>query len=275
MKSTGVNFAAKINELEKIKVGIVNYLNTRPLVYGIEHSLVMNDIVFSGNYPSKLAGQLANGEIDLGLVPVAVIPSLAEFHINTDYCIGADGEVASVCIFSDCPIEEVETLLMDYQSRTSVELAQLLLKEYWNLSPKLVNTSEDYRSQISGRTAGLVIGDRALEQRNKNKYIYDLGAAWKNHTGLPFVFAAWVSTKKLDPVFVSAFNEANKFGLTKIDEVVAENDFKWFDLASYYSDHISYFLDEQKRKGLQLFLAKLSSDFKKESEVKAGITGTE
>src|SRR5688572_12042965 len=134
----------------------------------------MKDIIFTGNYPSKLAAQLANGDIDLGLVPVAVIPSLPEYYINTDYCIGADGDVASVCIFSDCPIEEVETLLMDYQSRTSVALTKLLLKEYWHLSPKIVDTSDDYRANIRGRTAGLVIGDRALEQRHKSKYIYDL-----------------------------------------------------------------------------------------------------
>ena len=124
---------AKLNELEKIKVGIVNYLNTRPLVYGIENSPVMNDIIFTGNYPAMLAQQLISGEIDLGLVPVAVIPALKEFHINTDYCIGAEGEVASVCIFSDVPLEEADTVLMDYQSRTSVALAKLLLKEYWKL----------------------------------------------------------------------------------------------------------------------------------------------
>lgn len=257
MKTTSVNFAAKINELEKIKVGIVNYLNTRPLVYGIERSPVMNDIIFTGNYPSKLAAQLASGEIDLGLVPVAVIPSLSEYHINTDYCIGADGEVASVCIFSDCPIEEVETLLMDYQSRTSVALTRLLLREYWKLSPKLVDTSGDYRSQIAGRTAGLVIGDRALEQRSKNKYIYDLGIAWKDHTGLPFVFAAWVSTKKLDPDFVSAFNDANKFGLTKIVDVVKEQVFDKYDLLTYYTRNISYDLNDGKRDGLEKFLSSI------------------
>ncbi|RYY15932.1 MAG: hypothetical protein EOO04_27795 [Chitinophagaceae bacterium] len=248
---------AKLDELEKIKVGIVNYLNTRPLVYGIENSPVMKDIIFTGNYPAKLAQQLISGEIDLGLVPVAVIPALKESYINTDYCIGAEGEVASVCIFSDVPIEEAETVLMDYQSRTSVALAKLLLKEYWKLSPAIVPTQHDYRPLIKGRTAGLVIGDRALEQRAKNKYIYDLGAAWKDHTGLPFVFAAWVSTRQLDKDFVSAFNEANRFGLTKIDEVVHQYDYDIFDLDLYYRKRISYELNAEKRKGLKLFLSNI------------------
>ncbi|MHA4844312.1 menaquinone biosynthetic enzyme MqnA/MqnD family protein [Flavitalea antarctica] len=240
--------------MEKIKVGIVNYLNTRPLVYGIENSPVMNEIIFTGNYPAKLAQQLITGEIDLGLVPIAVIPGLREHFINTDYCIGTEGEVASVCLFSDVPLEEAETVLMDYQSRTSVALAKLLLKEYWKLTPEIVPTQNDYRPLIAGRTAGLVIGDRALEQRHKNKYIYDLGTAWKDHTGLPFVFAAWVSTKKLDPGFVAAFNEANRVGLTKIHEVVSEQIYEHYDLLRYYTRNISYLLTENKRVGLASFL---------------------
>jgi chorismate dehydratase len=249
----------KLNELEKIKVGIVNYLNTRPLVYGIEHSPVMKDIVFTGNYPSNLASQLINGEIDLGLVPVAVIPSLKEYYINTDFCIGTEGEVASVCIFSDVPLEEAGTLLMDYQSRTSVALAKILLQEYWKLNPVIVDTTNDYRSQIKGNVAGLVIGDRALEQRKHSKYIYDLGTAWKLHTGLPFVFAAWVSTKKLDPAFVAAFNEANRYGTTLIPHVVDTMTYEHFDLDAYYNRHISYQLTAQKLEGLHLFIEKLTA----------------
>ena len=248
----------KLNELEKIKVGIVNYLNTRPLVYGIENSPVMNDIIFTGNYPSNLAKQLINGEIDLGLVPVAVIPEMNEYHINTDFCIGTEGEVASVCIFSDVPLEEADTLLMDYQSRTSVALAKLLLKEYWKLEPAIVSTHDDYRPLIQGTTAGLVIGDRALEQRSKSKFIYDLGSAWKTYTGLPFVFAAWVSREVIDPSFVEAFNAANKYGLTQIDKVVSEKKYVNYDLQKYYTRNISYELTQQKKTGLAHFLEAIS-----------------
>jgi chorismate dehydratase len=253
-----VTLRPKLNELEKIKVGIVNYLNTRPLVYGIERSPVMSDIIFTGNYPSNLARQLINGEIDLGLVPVAVIPALKTFYINTDYCIGTEDEVASVCIFSDVPLDEVEYLLMDYQSRTSVALAKLLLAEYWKLSPEIIPTQDDYRARIEGTTAGLVIGDRALEQRSRSKYIYDLGSAWKQHTGLPFVFAAWVSREELDPVFVSEFNEANRFGLSKIDEVVAEKAYPPYDLHKYYTENISYELTDSKRKAISRFLQSIT-----------------
>lgn len=240
-----------------IRVGIVSYLNTRPLLYGIEHSDVRHQIELIQDYPAKIAGKLLEGSIDMGLIPVAVIPNLMEKHIVTNYCIGCDGPVASVCLFSEVPLEEVEEVLLDYQSRTSVALTKLLLKEYWKISPRMLDTRSEYQTQIKGTTAGLLIGDRALAQRRISPYIYDLGEAWKNHTGLPFVFAAWVSNKKLPDQFIADFNEANKFGIDHINEVVRENPSELFDLKKYYSSHISYHLDAEKNEALQLFLEKI------------------
>ncbi len=244
--------------MEKIKVGIVNYLNTRPLIYGIEQSPVVNDIELTGDYPANVARMLLEGKIDMGLVPVAVIPRLKEYHINTDYCIGCDGPVASVCLFSEVPVEAIETVLLDYQSRTSVALAKILLRDHWKIQPRLVDTRSDFRGDIKGTTAGVVIGDRALEQRKKSTYIYDLGEAWKQMTGLPFVFAAWVSNKQLPADFITAFNEANQAGVNHIPSVVATTPYPTFDLHAYYTRYIDYQLDQPKRKALELFLSKLT-----------------
>lgn len=252
-------FAAKLDELDKrIRVGAVSYLNTRPLLYGLKRSGLMERIELMEEYPSRIAAMLLNDEIDVGLVPVAIIPQLAESHIITDYCIGAEGEVASVALFSEVPIEQVTKVLLDYQSRTSVSLARLLLKEYWKKEVILEDTKEDFRSAIKGTTAGIVIGDRALEQRSVSPFIYDLGAAWKAHTGLPFVFAAWIANKALGDDFEDAFNRANAYGVTHIDEVVAENNFAVYDLKKYYTENISYQLDAQKKEGMALFLKKLN-----------------
>ena len=250
---------SKINQLKKIKVGIVNYLNTKPLLYGITHSPVRETIELVEDYPSNVASYLLAGEIDIGLVPVAVLPEMKEYHIYTDYCIGSNGPVASVCLFSDVPINEVESVLLDYQSRTSVALLKVLLRDYWKTTPKLINTKSDYRSSIKGTTAGLVIGDRSLEQRKHSRYIYDLGEAWKQHTGLPFVFAAWISRSVLKNDFVHSFNEANRFGIENISTVIRHDTGDLFDLKEYYSKYISYSLDEDKRKGLAHFLALLPS----------------
>jgi chorismate dehydratase len=247
--------AAKITELEQtIKIGLVNYLNTRPLVYGIRHAGAALNASLLPDYPANIAAALLEGRIDLGLVPVAVIPQLAEAHIVTDYCIGTEGEVASVCLFSDVPLQATETILLDYQSRTSVALLKILLQQFWQHQPRLEAGSAGFENQIQGTTAGLVIGDRALEQRSRSRYIYDLGAAWKNFTGLPFVFAAWVANKALPPDFIAQFNAANRYGIEHIPEVIAASDYTTFDLDAYYNRHISYTLDAAKREGLQLFL---------------------
>jgi chorismate dehydratase len=133
-----------------------------------------------------------------------------------------------------------------------------LLREYWKKEVQFIDASgDDFRDKIMGTTAGVVIGDRALEQRNISTYIYDLGEAWKEHTGLPFVFAAWISNKKLPEEFMKAFDEANAMGLNKIDEVIKENYFIHYDLKKYYTKYINYQLDDEKRKGLALFLKKL------------------
>jgi chorismate dehydratase len=245
--------------LKKIKVGIVNYLNTAPLIYGLKNSPVMNDIELMPDYPSNLARDLVNGTIDVGLVPVAVIPELKNYWLVGDYCIGSDGAVASVCIFSEVPVHEIKKVLLDYQSRTSVELAKILLKDFWKIDVEFVDAKNDFEKQISGTTAGVVIGDRSLLQRKISPYIYDLGEAWKNHTGLPFVFAAWVSNKQLDDDFVKAFNDANAYGVQHIKEVITTLNTDLVNLDEYFSLYISYQLDERKRKGLELFLGHLNN----------------
>jgi chorismate dehydratase len=238
----------------KIRVGAVSYLNTKPLLYGIERSAVMGDLEMFIDYPASIADMLIKDEIDMGLVPVAIIPKLTASYINTPWCIGCDGPVASVCLFSDVPIGNIETVLLDYQSRTSVALAKILLREFWQISPRLVDAGKDFRDHIHGPVAGVVIGDRALQQRKTSPYIYDLGEAWKQFTGLPFVFAAWVSNKPLDPRFIAKFSQANKEGLDHIADVVRENPYPVFDLHAYFTKYLNYSLDEGKRKGLELFL---------------------
>lgn len=250
--------AAKLIQLKKIKVGIVNYLNTKPLLYGIQHSTVKDELELIEDYPANIARLLADGNIDLGLVPVSVIPRLKEYHIITDYCIGCNGPVASVCLFSEVPIEEIKEVLLDYQSRTSVALAKILLKDYWKIQPKLIDAGPNFLSSVKGTTAAVIIGDRALEQRKRSPYIYDLGEAWQQHTGLPFVFAAWVSNKKLPEDFIESFNKANKKGIENINTVVAENPYPVFSLQQYYTKHINYFLDAEKRKGLEKFIEMLA-----------------
>jgi chorismate dehydratase len=159
-----------------------------------------------------------------------------------------------VCLFSEVPIEDVEKILLDYQSKTSVALAKVLLKSYWKVSPIIFDAEAGFQNEIKGTTAGLVIGDRAFEQKLKSKYVYDLAEAWITYSGLPFVFAAWISNKKLPAGFIQNFNETIKIGLENLDKVIQENPYDIYDLYSYFKNEISYDLTEEKRKGLNKFL---------------------
>ena len=243
----------------KIKVAAVSYLNTKPLLYGIERSPVLQDIELLLDYPSNLARSLKDGTIDMALLPVAAMPEVPGARIVSDYGIGATQNVASVAIFSQVPMEEIEAVYLDYQSRSSVRLAQLLLEKHWKKEVELKPATEHYIDYINGKSAGVIIGDRALKQLDNFPYIYDLANGWIEYTGLPFVFAAWIANKDLPQEFLTAFNEANAMGLAHIDEVVAENEFPYYDLKKYYTENISYRLDEPKQQGLQRFLQEIKS----------------
>lgn len=247
---------------QKIKVGAVSYLNTKPLIYGFEQGEMMDEIELLIDYPSNIASLLINNKIDIGLVPVAIIPHLKEHYIISDYCIACDGEVASVCLFSDVPLAEIETIILDYQSRTSVALLKILLEEHWKISPQLIAATNDFEKDIKGTTAGLVIGDRALKQRQQSTHIYDLGQAWKELTGLPFVFAAWVSNKKLPNDFVVRFNTTNYLGLKNLDEVIKQNPFSEYDMKTYYTKNVKFSLSPNMYTAMNLFLSKLDGNSK-------------
>ena len=238
-------------------IGAVSYLNTRPLLLGLEQSGLMPQIELVKAYPAKIAQDLMDGTIDMGLVPVAVIPLLKEAYMTSNYCIGAEGDVASVCIFSKVPMEQIKKVYLDYQSRTSVQLAHILLQQFWKKEVEFLKAEEGYIQHINGSTAGVIIGDRALAARKQFPFIYDLAGAWKQHTGLPFVFATWIANKPIPSKFMEAFDKANGYGLMHLEEVIAgiPNAEQVYDLNTYFTQNISYDFNEEKRKGLDLFLS--------------------
>ena len=239
---------------QKVRIGAVSYLNSKPLIHGLENGMMKDQVELIIDYPSNIANALLNDSIDIGLVPVAIIPEMKEHYIITDYCISCDGAVETVCLFSDVPIQEIKTVLLDYQSRTSILLAQFLLKEYWKTTPVLKKAEVDFIQQIKGTTAAVIIGDRTYHQRKVSKYCYDLGLAWKLYTGLPFVFAAWISNKPMNKQLIEEFNAANEYGLQNLDAVVEKYKTEEIDLKKYYTEFIQYRLNESKREGLKKFL---------------------
>lgn len=238
------------------RIGAVSYLNTRPLLLGIEQESFLKSIDLVKSYPANIAQDLLSGKIDIGLVPVAILPQLSDPHIISNYVIGANGAVSSVALFSEVPIDEIKSIYLDYQSRTSVQLLKILLSQFWKKEVEFISATEGYIAQISGTTAGVIIGDRALENLSKYPYVYDLSLAWKQHTGLPFVFAAWVANQPIPAAFMAAFDTANGYGLAHLDEVIAliPAQEQVYDLHKYYTENISYVYDEEMKQGLAAFL---------------------
>ena len=241
----------------KIKVGAVSYLNTKPLVYAFENGAMANEMDLVFEYPSKVAQMLINDEIDLGLIPVAVIPQVQHAQIVSNFCIGATNPVASVCLFSQVPIQDIKSVILDYQSRTSVALLKVLLKDFWKISPDFIASEVGFEKNINGTTAALIIGDRALLELNHFPFVYDLAEAWQQMTNLPFVFAAWVANKKLPEEFITSFNLSIKDSLAQVDTIIESIDFPDYDLNIYFKENIDYILDDKKMEGLKLFLSKI------------------
>ena len=243
-----------------MKIAAVSYINTLPFIYGLEKSNLINNVELSTYIPSICGEKLINNEVDLGLIPVAILPKLKEYYIVSEYCIGAKDKVDSVFLFSDVPLNKIKNIILDYQSQSSNNLTKVLCKNYWKITPKFINAHDNYQAEIIDNTAGIVIGNRALKDKNKYKYVYDLAYEWKQFTGKQFVFALWVSNKKLNESFINKFNNALKLGINNIN--VLKNNTSYLtdaEFNNYLTKNIDYIFDSNKKESLNLFLEYLKN----------------
>ncbi|RAJ32921.1 menaquinone biosynthetic enzyme MqnA/MqnD family protein [Pedobacter cryoconitis] len=236
--------------MNKIRISAVAYTNTKPFIYGINHSDVLNQIDLSLDIPSDCAAKLIDGTVDVGLIPVAAIPQVPNANIISDYCIGSVGAVNSVFIFSNVPVNEIRTLRLDSHSRTSNNLAKVLLKFHFK-------QEVSYTTDVNAQTDAIVlIGDRTFGKKDDYAFAYDMGEEWMNFTGLPFVYAAWVANKAIPEDFINEFNTALKQGLAARKELLKtlpENPV--FDLDDYLMNKLDFELTDKKREALSLFLS--------------------
>ena len=248
----------------KIRISAVRYANTYPFIYGLRESGFDKKVILEIDHPADCAEKLITGKVDIGLIPVGALPRMKEYHIISDYCIGANGKVRTVMLLSNCPFEEIKTINLDYRSRTSVNLTKVLAQYKWKKDYEWVNTSEKFDFVKNRNNEGTVlIGDQCFESENKFKYKIDLAEEWKNYSGLPFVFACWVSNKLLDQTFLNDFNESLSFGVKNIDKAAAffsnNSIISEEELKIYLKTNIDFILDNAKRNGMELFLKLLKS----------------
>lgn len=225
--------------MNKIKVSAVSYTNSKPFVYGLLHSGILDSIELSLDIPSDCANKLIDNQVDIGLVPVAALLHVDNYQIVSQYCIGAVGAVDSVFIFSQKPISEIEKIKLDPQSRTSNNLSRVLLKNYWKISPDFITEGE--------ADAFVQIGDRTFGKKDLYPYYYDLAEEWFKFTGLPFAFAVWASNKPIPEDFKESFNAALKLGLDHRKEVIEQiENIENFDLDDYLMNKVDFNLDDKK-----------------------------
>ena len=239
-----------------LKISAVSYINAKPFVYGIEHSGFLKDYSLSLDIPSLCAEKLRTNQVDIGLAPVAIIPELKKYFIIPDFCIGANGPVKTVMLYSEVPLKDIKNVFLDYQSRTSVMLVQILAKHFWKVSPKWTPATKGYEEKIKGTAAGVIIGDRNFSLPRKFKHVYDLSEEWKNFTGLPFVFACWIANKELDENVAADLYRALQFGIENRGKIAKQlkDQFDPKIISDYLNNCINYSFDKPKQEAMGLFL---------------------
>ena len=189
--------------MDKIRISAVKYANTYPFIYGLIESGFDKKVILETDHPSDCAAKLISGRVDIGLIPVAALPLVKDYHIISNYCIGANGNVRTVLLLSNSPFEKIRNIYLDYRSRSSVNLTKVLAKNSWKREFTWINTSVAFDfCNIDNNEAVVLIGDQCFEFESSFRYKIDLANAWKEFAGLPFVSACWTSNKQLDNGFI-------------------------------------------------------------------------
>jgi chorismate dehydratase len=243
-----------------VRLGVVGYLNARPLVYGLDRSL---RFLLRFDVPSTCAALLHDGVIDVGLIPSIEYLRGGPYSIVPDLAIASRGPVASVMLYTARPMSEVRSIAMDVSSRTSVALVRVLCARLFKISPKIESSGPDLQAMLGRCDAALIIGDNALFQPpNTDRLLpveaIDLGQAWTRMTGLPFVYAFWAGrADALEAGDVTALRQARDAGVAASDEVARQylRDAPALQAAGarYLRDNIKYDLGDEERAGLELF----------------------
>ena len=246
-----------------LRIGAVSFLNTKPLIYPLlTGDLKSEEISLSVKVPSRLAIQLSNGELDVGLIPIVEYfrgnAAGSGYRILPDVAIGSCGSVLSIQLFSRVPIQDIQRIALDTSSRSSVALLKILLAEKYQLNPTFISCDPSIDPVTTETDAVLLIGDSALKNLGTTEYSVDLGSEWHELTGLPFVYACWVARGEVCLGNVpNLLLDAKKLGIEQIPEIsrieAPKLGFTEELCRKYLQHHIHYDLGESAIAGLELF----------------------
>ncbi len=253
-----------------VRIGAVSYLNTKPLIATLERRLEPGSHL-SLDLPSHVASQLADGSLDVGLIPaIEFFRGIQEppgasgisnpYRIISNACIACRGIVRSVRLFFRVPPNRVQTLAIDEGSKTSIALASILLHKRFGIRPDLVSLPIDADPNAATSDVVLVIGDRAMHPSRYESFLenWDLGNEWYLETGLPFVFAMWVGRESVASNSLALQLEAARDEGSQIIERLSQQYASRYGLSideciEYLCINLRFTMNHDELRGLKLF----------------------
>jgi chorismate dehydratase len=270
--------------LKKLRISVVQYLNTAPLVYGFTHGPLKGKYELSFTVPSRCAEELRNGRADVAIIPAIEYQRIEDLVVLPDLAIAAKRRVRSLLIVSKKPIEEVKSIALDRSSRSTQALTKILCAEHWGIAPEFTEAAVQTESMLEEADAALLIGDPALRLAigmsrtaalgsagelisdgdrvginfDGHVYAYDVVQEWRRLTGLPAVLAVWAAQRdSVTPETVADFAASKAYGMANIPEIAADaaERGRWpiNDTLMYLRDNIDFALDEENLAGLELY----------------------
>jgi chorismate dehydratase len=244
-----------------IRVCAVSFLNTSPLVWGLLHGPQQGAFDLSFRLPAVCADEVASGRADIGIIPAVELNS-HDYGQVAGLGIASRGAVRSILLVTRKPLAEIRTLAADTSSRTSVQLARIILDRRHGVRPHIIAHAPDLDRMMAAADAALIIGDPALriDPAALPYPAYDLGTEWTEMTGLPMVFAVWAGPKEMiRPEVEAIFHASHAFGRARIEDIICQDavprGFSPEIARAYLTRHIICELGPAEYKGLALYLS--------------------
>jgi len=279
-------FSALQRPMSKLRISIVEYLNTAPLVWGFTDGPLAGRYDLSFTVPSKCAEELRAGNVDVAIIPAIEYQRMENIVVLPELCVAAKGEVRSILVIARKPIELAKRVALDTSSRSSAALVQLLCRNFWGISPEFVPAEPDPAAMLANADAALVIGDPALriavkleqlaEKQSNGEfccggdpsdqavqgvdslYVYDVAHQWREMTARPCVLAVWAARREaVTPELIADFMASKKFGMENISDIAEGAALKLEmpvrPLERYLRENIDFLLDAENIAGLELY----------------------
>jgi chorismate dehydratase len=276
----------------KLRISIVEYLNTAPLVWGFTEGPLTEKYDLSFTVPSQCAEALRGGDADIAIIPAIEYQRIENVVALPGMAVAAKGEVRSILVVAKKPIDMAKKIALDSSSRSSAALVRLLAKDLWKIEPEFVEASPDPSEMLKQADAALVIGDPALRVALKMDslagkspsgeqccqgdlaempvpgfetiFVYDVAYQWEEMTGKPCVLAIWAGRREaITPEIVADFQASKQYGLERLREIAEAASVKLElpprALERYLTDNINFDLDEENLAGLRLFFEKAAA----------------